>query len=181
MKNFRASFRVGLLAVTLTGVAMLEGCASTGGSGGGDGGPPPWTPGEYDLRTTVSYRMDTENTTRTERRQYTGELTVKDDGSLLFISSSGLCRDPTPAELAADRGRGGRTFSCQEVRYFLQPSAGTVRGGASVTVEEGFRTRGACMRYQTTAGGDRVCVEYSWTVERRITTKTAALTVIRRR
>lgn len=167
-------------ATVILGLLALWGCASSHVPADHRSGPIPWTPGEYDVRTTVSYRMDTETTTRVERTEYTGELIVGEDGSLAFQSSSGLCRRPTPAEVAADRARWRRTFSCQEVTYYLSPSAGTVGGSVVVSVQEGFRTRGPCVRWETTITGDRVCVEYRWEVDYRSTAKRGSLRVTRR-
>jgi hypothetical protein len=167
-------------ATVFLGLLALWGCASSNIPVDSRSGPIPWTPGEYDLRATVSYRMDTEARSRVERTEYTGELIVDEYGSLTFRSSSGLCRRPTPVEVAEDHAQWRRTFSCQEVTYYLSPSAGTVGGSVVVSVQEGFRTRGPCILWETTATGNRVCVEYRWDVDYRSTSKRGSLRVTRR-
>jgi hypothetical protein len=157
----------------------LIACASPGGAGKGEWAPPPWPSGHYDLRATVSYRMDTEGGTRTERMEIRADLIVGPGGSMSLQSSSGLCRQQTQLEIDRDRVRGQMTFPCQETTYILKPLGGTVGGEVLVRVSEGYRTRGACMRYEQTAGGGRVCVQYSWEVRFRESTKRARLTVTR--
>jgi hypothetical protein len=158
----------------------LIACASPGGTGKGEWVPPPWPQGHYDLRATVSYRMDTERRTGTDRVEIRADLIVGPEGSMSMQSSSGLCHEPTQAELDLDRARGGRTFPCQDATYHLTPLGGTVGGEVFVRVSEGYRTRGNCARYEQTAGGSRVCIEYHWDVRFRESMKRARLTVTRR-
>jgi hypothetical protein len=172
----RHAYSTGALRSLVTILAVTA-CASHGGAPKGDGGYPPWPPGHYDLRATVSYRMDSDAGARTERAELRADLFIAPDGSLSLQSSSGLCHGRTQEEMGLDRSRGQGVFYCQDVRYILRPMGGTVGGEVLVSVSEGYRTRGACVRYEQTATGGRVCVEYRWYVDYRNTTKRASLRV----
>ena len=116
--------------------------ASPGGAGKGEWAPPPWPSGHYDLRATVSYRMDTERGTGTERMEIRADLIVGPEGSMSLQNSSGLCHEPTQAELDLDRAQGRRTFPCQNATYLLRPLGGTALGTSRPLAEIGFaRTR----------------------------------------
>jgi len=91
-------------------------------------------------------------------------------------SSSGLCRDRTPIEVAHDREGRQRTFRCNEVAFVLKPQAGGVRGEMHAIVTETIRSRGRCTAYST-VNGARVCVAYEWVLRDRESTKTARLKV----
>ena len=159
---------------------LLSACASPGGTPKGEWVPPPWPPGHYDLRATVSYRMDTESGRRTERAETRADLYIAPDGSMNFQSSSGLCHKRTQDEIDMERSRGRRAFPCQEAYFVLRPLGETVGGEVRISVSEGFRSRGACMRYEQTATGGQICVEYRWEVDYRNTTKMASLRVTKR-
>ncbi len=177
MKRSRRLLSLALLAACLAVCA----CASHGISSNPEGGYPPWPEGDFDLRATIYIRMDTESSTRTERKEYTAELHIASDGSLELQSSSGLCHTPNEDEMEADRVRGQRSFPCQDARYLLRSLGETVGGEISVSVTEGYRTRGPCMRWRQIAStGERVCVEYRWEVNLRRTTKRASLRVVPR-
>ena len=53
-------------------------------------------------------------------------------------------------------------------------------GNVSISVQEGIRTKGSCRRWQDTAGGQRVCMEYGWHVKYRNLNKRASLRVMKR-
>jgi hypothetical protein len=158
----------------------LPTCASHSLSSEPAGGYPPWPEGDFDLRATVSYRMDTESSTRTERKEITAWLHIAPDGSMELQSSSGLCHTRNEDELESDRVRGVRTFPCQEAAFVLRSLGENVGGEVMVSVAEGLRTRGPCMRYTQTASGDQVCAEYRWEVNLRDTSKRASLRVVPR-
>lgn len=171
-----------LKALTLLSTLFaLAACASHGISPASDGGYPPWPEGDFDLRATISYRMDTESSTRTERQEFTARLHIAPDGSMELQSSSGLCHALNKDEMEAERVRGFRTFPCQGARYILRPLGHTVGGEIQASLQEGYRSRGSCMRYaQVGSTGERVCVEYRWEVHYRDATKRANLRVVPR-
>lgn len=159
---------------------VLCACASSASQPGADGGRPPWPPGTYDILASVTYRMDSETGTRTERLEHRAELLVAPDESLTFSSSSGLCHRQAPDELRRDIARGVRSFSCQDASYVFRPTGGTVGGSAFLSVQEGIRTKGPCEEWTELAGGGRACARYTWYVDYRVTRKQATLRIMRR-
>lgn len=168
------------LSIGICSVFVLVGCATSGGESKEPWEPPPWNPGTYDLVATVNYRMDSELRAQTERVEHRGELVVAPDQTLSFTSTSGLCRTQTADEIQRDRTRGQRSFHCRDAQFILKPVAGSVGGTVSITVQEGIRTKGPCTQWEDTAGGQRVCVEYSWQVIYRTRKKQASLRVMGR-
>jgi len=176
-------FLSGLLKSFLMFSAMFSAlcaCASPGGAPRGEPGPLSWPPGHFDLRATISYRMDTEAGRATRETETRADLYIAPDGSMNLQSSSGLCQERSQAEIDMDRSRGWRSFPCRDAVFLLRPLGEGVGGEVRVSVNEGFRRRGDCMRYEQTATGGQVCVEYRWDVDYRNTTKRAFLRVTKR-
>jgi hypothetical protein len=174
-RSFGAALSIGVIASFI-----LCGCGGSGGSLKEPWEARPWTPGAYDLLAAVTYRMDSETGTRTERAEHRGELIVAPDQTLAFSSTSGTCSPQTADEIERDRVRNRKTFHCQDAQYILEPLPGTVGGSAHISVQEGVRKRGPCEQWVESTSGQRTCQLYSWRVDFQVRRKEASLRVMKR-
>ena len=152
-------------------------CSSTGGSPAPPSGPLSWPAGQYHIEATVRYNEGSFSQISPARDEYFADLTIAPSGSMTLSSSSGLCQDPFPPAATRDRARGRRSFECGDVTFDLRPMGQTINGDALASVREAYLRRGPCRRYEAGSDGRRRCVEYSWTVEHRMTVKRARLRI----
>jgi len=112
-------------------------CASPSTYSTGTGGPVPWTPGRYVLEATIGRGSLSD-------QDFRAVLTVAPDGSTSMDSSTGLCRDPSPAQAGQDEALARSTFECGDATYFVQPTPSGVRGRISATILEEYEARVPC-------------------------------------
>jgi len=120
-------------SVTMLGALA---CASPSTYSTGTGGTVPWTPGRYVLEATIGGSLSDQH--------FRAVLTVAPDGSTSMDSSTGLCRDPSPAQAGQDEALARSTFECGDATYFVQPTPSGVRGRISATILEEYEARVPC-------------------------------------
>jgi hypothetical protein len=130
--------------MAVAGVLGALACASPSTYSTGTGGPVPWTPGRYVLEATVGRGSLSDQDIR-------GILTVAPDGSLSLESSTGLCRDPSPARTDQDRALAQRTFECGDAVYRVRPAPTGVRGEVRAGILEEYAATVPCPRTSTRA------------------------------
>ncbi len=155
---------------------VVGGCVGSRTGSDSEGERLPWQAGRYELSGSVRYRQDTEMIESSATLRYEAELEIGADGSMRMLSSSGLCLDRTPDQVARDQARWQRTFECNEVTYLLKPAPETIRGEMRVIVTESIRSRGPCIQYGT-VDNQQVCIAYEWTLRPRAASKRATLRV----
>jgi len=170
------AFLVMLAAALLVGAGA---CSTAAGGPAVPVGVVYWPPGRYALEATIEY----ERSTPYEKRIITGELfaelVVTPAGSMFLNSSSGPCRDPSPAEARRDESLGRRSFECGDVTFHLRPRGGRIGGEIVASVQEDTRVRGPCIRSGVGINNRERCVAYAWSIETQMAEKRTRLKVSR--
>ena len=122
----------------LPAIFMALSACSSGGPSRGPAPPIPWTAGRYSLEARIP-------TTEGGFEVFNADLTIREDGSMSLLSSSGQCRTPTLAELRRDEERRRRTFVCGDATYVLTPTADRVAGEVRARVTEQYREIVTCL------------------------------------
>ena len=152
-------------------------CSSTGRSPAPPAGPLSWPAGQYRLEGTVRYNQGQGSEISPTRDDYFADLTIAPSGSMILTSSSGICRAPSASAVERDRARGRKSFECGDVTFDIRPMGQRIGGEILASVREAYRERGPCRRYETGVDGQRICVEYSWSVRTRTAVKRERLRI----
>lgn len=151
---------------------LLSACAAGGGDPRSSPEPLSWPQGRYLLEGTVAYNSGL----GTRRDTHIAHLVVGPGGAMALDSETGVCRDPTEADLRRDRRAQRRTFQCGDVVWVLRPASATVVGEIHATVMEDREVR-ECVQYRVNADGQRVCIRSRSVVESQRVTREARLRV----
>ena len=163
-------------AVLLVGAAA---CSTAAGGPAVPVGVVYWPPGRYALEATIEYERSTTYEKRTITGELFAELVVTPAGSMFLNSSSGPCRDPSPAEARIDESLGRKSFECGDVTFHLRPRGGRIGGEIVASVQEDTRVRGPCIRSGVGINNRERCVAYAWSIETQMAEKRARLKVSR--
>ena len=153
-------------------VVFLAACTGTTPA---EQNPYPWNPGQYSFSGSYSWRNDTPQSERTERRSISGRVVVEPDGPTRVETPMGTCIPPDLSRQRDDVRRGTRSFQCGDALLTIRRQRSNVGVSARVAVQVSRRRRGECAEYRVDANGNRVCVRYTWILDSSIGSASASI------
>ena len=143
-------------------VVLVSSCS---GATPAEQNPFPWNPGRYAFSGSYSWRNDTPQAERTERRSISGRVVVGPDGPTSLETPMGRCIAPSAGRQRDDERVGTRSFSCGDALLTVRRQRSNVGVSARVAVQVSVRRRGECAEFQVDEFGKRVCVRYLYVLD----------------